>query len=92
MVFSYSLIFLGPEEIALKLKTDIKFGLKKSKVIKNREQYGTNAKPKIPPRGIWKIFKSVMNDWILKILFISGIVTLIINMTTGNHDRSTGFL
>ncbi len=74
--------FLKPEEIAKKLKTDLKKGLSYEDIIKFQNKYGKNSFEKKGDFGILgKIFVQFKNPLIL-ILFVAGLATLFLGEYT----------
>lgn len=61
------------------LQCNISTGLQTNDVAERREYFGTNARTPPQPRGFCRIIWDAFGDTLLRILFVSGIISIIIN-------------
>ena len=79
----------GIAGIARGLKTNPKEGLKGDDNEARKDYFGSNRRTPAKVRGLCKIMWDVLGDTLLRVLFFSGIVSIIINEIF-DDDKSIG--
>ena len=79
----------GLEGVANSLKSDTTKGLQGNDAADRRKHFGSNMRAVATTRSFWQIVWDVLGDKLLRILFFSGIISIIINEIT-EENKSIG--
>lgn len=78
------------EGILEKIKANVNDGLDPKELAERREGFGSNEREPPKLRGFCKILWNVMEDTVLRVLLVSSIVSIIINVIVEEEERSIG--
>lgn len=74
------------------LKTDFENGIDSNSVPSREEQFGSNKKKEIEPKGLCQLMWEAFDDLILKILFVAGIASIPISVWSEEDHREIAWL
>jgi len=77
----------GVEGISKLVRSDLTKGLSGSDIVERRIHFGTNVRPPPPTRTFCKIIWDALGDPLLRTLFVSGLVSIAINLATDDDKR-----
>ncbi|MHA1872886.1 MAG: cation-translocating P-type ATPase [Candidatus Heimdallarchaeaceae archaeon] len=81
---------LTPDEVALKLGTDLKFGLKEKDIEKRQDMFGKNVIP--PVKGnIWDVYLAPLFNWLINIYLIVAAILAILAIWVPGQWSQIGF-
>jgi len=79
------------EGIAKALKTDLRKGLSGTDNAERRSEFGNNMQPPAKVRGFCKIVIDVLEDLLLRVLIVCGVISIVINMII-EEDKSIAWI
>ena len=74
------------------LGTDIHKGITTESVDDRRYQYGTNIREDVPPKGFCAIWIGTLDDFTLKILLISALISIVANVIVEEDHREIAWV
>lgn len=83
-------LYLGLEGLCEKIRVDINKGLTGSDLPERRDYFGHNVAKKPIAEGFWAKFWGALQDFMLKVLIVSGTVSITTEMIiSGPEQRKT---
>ena len=77
---------LGKEEVAARLKTNLRIGLAENEVEKRKAEFGKNKLKEQKKEPLWLKFIKQFNDFMIIILIIAAIVSAFVSKWQGEND------
>lgn len=74
------------------LQTDPKNGIQTSSIASREAFYGSNKKVKVKPKTLLELMWQAFDDLIMKILFVAGIASIIINTWAEEEHREIAWI
>lgn len=86
-------LYSGLEGLCEKIRVDINKGLTGSDLPERKEFFGSNVAKKPVAEGFWAKFWAALQDFMLKVLIVSGVVSITTEMIISDSEaRKTGKL
>lgn len=74
------------------LQTDVNLGIKTDSIESRNTFYGNNRKKQVKLKGFFELAWNVLEDFILRVLVVAGIVSIIINMVMEKDQRNIAWI
>ena len=74
------------------LKTDLDNGISSDTIEGRTRCYGTNKKKEVKARGFFELCWKTLEDFILRLLIVCGIVSIILSMAVEDEHRETAWI